>query len=183
MTTAAGRSTTIAPGSTPSPPRAATSCPTAAAPLPRDRPWCRPIWARPSTAIRDHGADGFYKGWVADSIVAEMDRGGGLISLADLAAYRAIWRDPIKIEYRGYTIYSMPPASLGRRHAGADSQHHGGIRSPAPLRLRGAPAPRSGSDAPGLHRSQHLPRRPRLRENAARSALVEGVRGHAAAAD
>ncbi|HEY7029449.1 MAG TPA: gamma-glutamyltransferase [Gemmatimonadales bacterium] len=65
------------------------------------------------TAIRDHGADGFYKGWVADSIVAEMDRGGGLISLADLAAYRAIWRDPIKIEYRGYTIYSMPPASSG----------------------------------------------------------------------
>jgi gamma-glutamyltranspeptidase/glutathione hydrolase len=65
------------------------------------------------TAIRDHGADGFYKGWVADSIVAEMDRGGGLISLADLGAYRAIWRDPIKIEYRGYTIYSMPPASSG----------------------------------------------------------------------
>jgi gamma-glutamyltranspeptidase/glutathione hydrolase len=65
------------------------------------------------TAIRDHGADGFYKGWVADSIVAEMDRGGGLISLADLAAYRAVWRDPIKIEYRGYTIYSMPPASSG----------------------------------------------------------------------
>jgi gamma-glutamyltranspeptidase len=65
------------------------------------------------TAIRDHGTDGFYKGWVADSIVAEMDRGGGLISLADLAAYRAVWRDPIKIEYRGYTIYSMPPASSG----------------------------------------------------------------------
>ena len=42
-----------------------------------------------------------------------MDRGGGLISLADLAAYRAVWRDPIKIEYRGYTIYSMPPASSG----------------------------------------------------------------------
>jgi gamma-glutamyltranspeptidase/glutathione hydrolase len=68
---------------------------------------------RTLTAIRDQGADGFYKGWVADSIVAEMDRGGGLISLADLAAYHAVWREPIKIDYRGYTIYSMPPASSG----------------------------------------------------------------------
>lgn len=68
---------------------------------------------RTLAAIRDHGADGFYRGWVADSIVAEMARGGGLISHEDLAAYRAIWRDPIRISYRGYTIYSMPPASSG----------------------------------------------------------------------
>ena len=59
------------------------------------------------------GADGFYRGWVADSIVAEMERGGGLISHEDLAAYRAIWRDPVRITYRGYAIYSMPPASSG----------------------------------------------------------------------
>src|SRR3990170_129434 len=31
----------------------------------------------------------------------------------DLAAYRAIWRDPIETSYRGHTIYSMPPASSG----------------------------------------------------------------------
>ena len=68
---------------------------------------------RTLTAIRDHGADGFYRGWVADSIVAEMARGGGLISHEDLAAYRAIWRDPVRITYRGYAIYSMPPASSG----------------------------------------------------------------------
>jgi len=64
-------------------------------------------------AIRDHGADGFYRGPVADLIVAEMERGGGLISHEDLAAYRAIWRDPITISYRHHTIYSMPPASSG----------------------------------------------------------------------
>jgi gamma-glutamyltranspeptidase / glutathione hydrolase len=68
---------------------------------------------RTLAAIRDHGADGFYKGWVADSIVAEMKRGGGIISHADLAAYRAVWREPIKVTYRGHTIYSMPPASSG----------------------------------------------------------------------
>jgi gamma-glutamyltranspeptidase/glutathione hydrolase len=69
--------------------------------------------ARTLTAIRDKGRDGFYAGWVADSIVAEMARGGGLITLKDLADYHAIWRDPIAINYRGYTIYSMPPASSG----------------------------------------------------------------------
>ena len=64
-------------------------------------------------AIRRAGADGFYRGLVADLIVAEMERGGGLISREDLAAYRAIWREPITIRYRGHTIYSMPPASSG----------------------------------------------------------------------
>jgi gamma-glutamyltranspeptidase/glutathione hydrolase len=64
-------------------------------------------------AIRDSGAAGFYRGRVADLIVAEMERGGGLITREDLAAYRAIWRDPVELTYRGYTIYSMPPASSG----------------------------------------------------------------------
>jgi gamma-glutamyltranspeptidase/glutathione hydrolase len=64
-------------------------------------------------AIRDSGAAGFYRGRVADLIVAEMERGGGLIGREDLAAYRAIWREPIAISYRGHTIYSMPPASSG----------------------------------------------------------------------
>jgi gamma-glutamyltranspeptidase / glutathione hydrolase len=64
-------------------------------------------------AIRDSGSGGFYRGRVAELIVAEMARGGGLISLQDLASYRAVWRNPITIRYRGYTIYSMPPASSG----------------------------------------------------------------------
>ena len=64
-------------------------------------------------AIRRERADGFYRGRVADLIVAEMERGGGLISHADLAAYRAIWREPVTIRYRGHTVYSMPPASSG----------------------------------------------------------------------
>ena len=73
----------------------------------------QPELARTLEAIRDHGSDGFYHGPVADLIVAEMARGGGLISLDDLAGYRAIWRDPVAIRYRGHTIYSMPPASSG----------------------------------------------------------------------
>jgi gamma-glutamyltranspeptidase/glutathione hydrolase len=73
----------------------------------------QPDLATTLEAIRERGADGFYQGPVADLIVAEMERGGGLISLEDLASYRAIWREPIAIQYRGYTIYSMPPASSG----------------------------------------------------------------------
>ena len=82
------------------------------APAPGTR-WRQVDLARTLTAIRDRGRDGFYKGWVADSIVAEMQRGGGLISHDDLAAYRAEWREPVKLSYRGHTIFSMPPASSG----------------------------------------------------------------------
>ncbi len=82
------------------------------APAPGAR-WVQADLGRTLAEIRDRGADGFYRGWVADSIVAEMDRDGGLISLADLASYKAIWRDPIQIDYRGYTVYSMPPSSSG----------------------------------------------------------------------
>jgi gamma-glutamyltranspeptidase / glutathione hydrolase len=42
-----------------------------------------------------------------------MERGDGLISHEDLAAYRPVWRDPIEKEYRGFPIIAMPPASSG----------------------------------------------------------------------
>jgi gamma-glutamyltranspeptidase/glutathione hydrolase len=73
----------------------------------------QPDLARTLEAIRDSGAAGFYRGPVADLLVAEMQRGGGLISHDDLAVYRAIWREPVVLRYRGHTIYSMPPASSG----------------------------------------------------------------------
>jgi gamma-glutamyltranspeptidase/glutathione hydrolase len=63
--------------------------------------------------IRKQGASGFYLGLVADLIVAEMQRGNGIISHDDLAGYKPQWREPITISYRGHTIYSMPPASSG----------------------------------------------------------------------
>lgn len=63
--------------------------------------------------INDLGHDGFYAGETADLIVAEMQRGGGLISREDLASYQSVWREPIRGNYRGYSIYSMPPPSSG----------------------------------------------------------------------
>jgi gamma-glutamyltranspeptidase/glutathione hydrolase len=73
----------------------------------------QPDLAMTLEAIRDSGAAGFYRGRVADLIVAEMARGGGLITREDLAGYKAIWREPIRISYRGNTIFSMAPASSG----------------------------------------------------------------------
>jgi gamma-glutamyltranspeptidase/glutathione hydrolase len=75
--------------------------------------WRQPDLAKTLEAIRDHGADGFYRGRVADLIVAEMRRGRGIITHADLEEYRPEWRNAIGFGYRGYTVYSMPPASSG----------------------------------------------------------------------
>lgn len=73
----------------------------------------QPDLAKVFEAIRDNGRDGFYDGWVADSIVAEMQRGNGIISHEDLANYQAKWKEPVTGNYRGYDIISMPPASSG----------------------------------------------------------------------
>jgi gamma-glutamyltranspeptidase / glutathione hydrolase len=73
----------------------------------------QPELAATLQAIADSGAAAFYTGHIADLIVKEMARGDGIISKADLAGYKPIWRDPIAITYRGYTVYSMPPSSSG----------------------------------------------------------------------
>ncbi|MBA3464063.1 MAG: gamma-glutamyltransferase [Deltaproteobacteria bacterium] len=63
--------------------------------------------------IRDSGADGFYKGETAKAIADEMKAGGGLITLEDLAKYEAVWREPLRVTYRGHSMASMPPPSSG----------------------------------------------------------------------
>ncbi|MDQ2665062.1 MAG: gamma-glutamyltransferase [Gemmatimonadota bacterium] len=73
----------------------------------------QPDLAASLTRIRDNGADGFYRGETARLLAAEMRRGGGLITEADLASYVAKERAPIRGRYRGYEIISMPPPSSG----------------------------------------------------------------------
>src|SRR5262249_46038035 len=67
--------------------------------------------ARTLRLIGEGGADAFYKGPIADKIVAEMKSGGGLITRADLAGYQAQTRTPIHGTYRGYDVYGPPPPS------------------------------------------------------------------------
>jgi len=75
--------------------------------------WKQADLARTLQLISDSGPAVFYRGQIAALIVAEMQRGGGLITLEDLKRYRARWRTPIPLSYRGYAIYSMPPPSSG----------------------------------------------------------------------
>lgn len=63
--------------------------------------------------ILERGAAGFYEGETADLLVAEMEAGGGLITHEDLLAYEAKVREPVRGEYRGHEIISMPPPSSG----------------------------------------------------------------------
>ena len=66
--------------------------------------------------IAADGADAFYKGDIAQKIIAEMERGGGLIDAESLAAYKAIEREAVRGTYRGYDIVAMPPPSSGGVH-------------------------------------------------------------------
>jgi gamma-glutamyltranspeptidase/glutathione hydrolase len=63
--------------------------------------------------IQEKGRAGFYEGAVADSVMAEMQKGKGLITKDDLRNYHATWRKPITGEYRGFKIITMPPTSSG----------------------------------------------------------------------
>ncbi len=72
--------------------------------------------ARSLGLIAEQGPEAFYGGEVARLITAEMERHGGLITPADLRAYKAVFRDPVRGTYRGYEIASMPPPSSGGVH-------------------------------------------------------------------
>ena len=69
--------------------------------------------ARSLKSISQNGREGFYKGWVAKSIVDDMAANGGLITQADLDAYEVKERAPLIGDYRGYTVHAMPPPSSG----------------------------------------------------------------------
>ena len=63
--------------------------------------------------IRDGGTDAFYKGPIADAIVAASQAHGGILAKADLAAYTVAETAPTRCSYRGYTVLSAPPPSSG----------------------------------------------------------------------
>ena len=73
----------------------------------------QPDLARTLERIAAAGPDGFYRGPTAELLAREMRANGGLITTADLAAYRAVRREPVRGTYRGHDIISMPPPSSG----------------------------------------------------------------------
>ena len=73
----------------------------------------QPDLAKTLERIASKGPKGFYEGETASLIEKEMARGGGLISRADLAAYRPRVRVPLEGSYRGHQVLAMPPVSSG----------------------------------------------------------------------
>lgn len=66
--------------------------------------------------IAKYGIKGFYEGPIANAIVTDMKKYGGIITHRDLSTYRAKWREPVIKKYDDYELVSMPPPSSGGTH-------------------------------------------------------------------
>ena len=66
--------------------------------------------------LQAHGAEAFYRGSIAERIVADMEAHNGLITMEDLADYRVVEREPVRGTYRGFEIAAMSAPSSGGMH-------------------------------------------------------------------
>jgi gamma-glutamyltranspeptidase/glutathione hydrolase len=73
----------------------------------------QPALAAALRRIQGDGAEGFYSGETARLIAEEMRRGGGLVTLDDLAAYQPVWREPLRGAWREFEVLTAPPPSSG----------------------------------------------------------------------
>ena len=64
-------------------------------------------------AIAEHGRDMFYKGSIADTIVAFSETNGGYFSKRDFEAHKSEWVEPVSTTYRGYEVFELPPNGQG----------------------------------------------------------------------
>jgi len=75
--------------------------------------WRQPALARLLERIGRDGDASFYRGDTARQIARAAAAGGGLLTEADLAAYRPVVRQPLRVAYRGHELLLMPPPSSG----------------------------------------------------------------------
>jgi gamma-glutamyltranspeptidase/glutathione hydrolase len=68
-----------------------------------------PGLARTFRILQQQGRDGFYKGEIAQAIVAKSNRHGGTMTLEDLASYTGEWTTPARTSYHGYDVFTLPP--------------------------------------------------------------------------
>lgn len=71
----------------------------------------QPQLAKALTSLRDKGPDGFYKGAVAEDIIKTVNDIGGSLTANDFTNYKVRWLKPIEKQFRGHTVYMMPPPS------------------------------------------------------------------------
>jgi len=82
------------------------------APKPTER-FRNPDLAQTLSRIADVGKDGYYRGPVADAILAILKEKGSPIAADDLAEFEAEWVQPISTTYRGWTVSEIPPNGQG----------------------------------------------------------------------
>ena len=75
--------------------------------------WRQPDLAGTLEAIAAGGADAFYRGPLARTLATRVAAMGGIWTEADLAAYKAVEREPIRFSYHGHDVITMPPPSGG----------------------------------------------------------------------
>ena len=63
--------------------------------------------------IAENGAQSFYDGEIAQKIVSDLERLGGLLTLNDFKRHTSDWVKPISVDYRGYKAYNLPPNTQG----------------------------------------------------------------------
>lgn len=73
----------------------------------------QPEMAQTLERIADKGVSEFYQGKTADLLVAQMQADKGLITRQDLQDYKAVWREPMAVSWRGNVVYTAPPPSSG----------------------------------------------------------------------
>ncbi|MDD2130426.1 gamma-glutamyltransferase [Pseudomonas sp. 17391] len=73
----------------------------------------QPEMAQTLERIADKGVSEFYQGRTADLLVAQMQADKGLITKQDLKDYKAVWREPMALSWRGNVVYTAPPPSSG----------------------------------------------------------------------
>ncbi len=74
---------------------------------------CLPDLAGTLDRIAAEGAAAIYRGELAEAAAHAVEEGGGRLTVADLEAYRVIWREPVRVPYLGYEVISNPPPSSG----------------------------------------------------------------------
>jgi gamma-glutamyltranspeptidase/glutathione hydrolase len=68
-------------------------------------------WSYEQIAV--NGSDAFYRGEIAQRLLAGLERRGSTMNAADLLEFRAQWVDPISATYRGWTVFELPPNGAG----------------------------------------------------------------------
>lgn len=63
--------------------------------------------------LAEKGRDAYYKGPIADAIVAYSREAGGYFAKEDFADYHAEWVEPLSADYRGYQVWELPPNGQG----------------------------------------------------------------------